>query len=47
MNVEFGGKEHEDAIAKVLAAAHSAGKTAAIFCESLRFIALWVCEGQV
>ncbi|KAK1926846.1 Pyruvate/Phosphoenolpyruvate kinase-like domain-containing protein [Papiliotrema laurentii] len=34
MNVEFGGKEHEDAIAKVLAAAHSAGKTAAIFCSS-------------
>ena len=33
MNVEFGGQEHEAAIAKVLKAAHDAGKTAAIFCE--------------
>jgi hypothetical protein len=34
LNVEFGGKEHEAAIQKTLDAAHKAGKTAAIFCES-------------
>lgn len=34
MQVEFGGKEHEAAIAKILAAAKAAGKIAAIFCES-------------
>jgi len=33
MNVQFGGEEHEAAIARVLKAAHDAGKTAAIFCE--------------
>jgi hypothetical protein len=32
MQVEFGGKEHEAAIAKILAAAKAANKTAAIFC---------------
>lgn len=32
MNVPFGGDEHEAAIARVLDAAHAAGKTAAIFC---------------
>ena len=35
MNVQFGGEEHEAAIAKVLKAAHAANKTAAIFCECL------------
>jgi 4-hydroxy-2-oxoheptanedioate aldolase len=34
MQVEFGGKEHEAAIAKILAAAKAANKTAAIFCTS-------------
>lgn len=34
MQVQFGGKEHEDAIAKILAAAKAAGKIAAIFCKS-------------
>jgi hypothetical protein len=34
MQVEFGGKEHEAAIAKILAAAKAANKTAAIFCMS-------------
>lgn len=34
MNVEFGGKEHEEAIQRILDAAHKAGKTAAIFCTS-------------
>lgn len=33
MNVQFGGEEHEAAIAKVLSTAHKAGKKAAIFCE--------------
>lgn len=33
MQVEFGGKEHEAAIAKILAAAKAANKTAAIFCR--------------
>jgi 4-hydroxy-2-oxoheptanedioate aldolase len=37
MQVEFGGKEHEAAIAKILAAAKAAGKIAAIFCESTSF----------
>ncbi len=32
MDVEFGGKEHEEAIAKVLKTVHAAGKKAAIFC---------------
>ncbi|KAJ7097630.1 Pyruvate/Phosphoenolpyruvate kinase-like domain-containing protein [Mycena epipterygia] len=32
MNVEFGGEEHEAAIAKVLAACQKSGKIAAIFC---------------
>ncbi|KAJ5707809.1 hypothetical protein N7488_007610 [Penicillium malachiteum] len=32
MNVTRGGEEHEAAIQRVLAAAHSAGKKAAIFC---------------
>lgn len=32
MQVEFGGKEHEAAIAKILAAAKAANKIAAIFC---------------
>ncbi|EIN13352.1 Phosphoenolpyruvate/pyruvate domain-containing protein [Punctularia strigosozonata HHB-11173 SS5] len=32
MGVEFGSQEHEDAIARILAAAKSAGKLAAIFC---------------
>jgi 4-hydroxy-2-oxoheptanedioate aldolase len=32
MGVEFGGKEHEAAIAHILDAAHAARKTAAIFC---------------
>jgi 4-hydroxy-2-oxoheptanedioate aldolase len=36
MDVEFGGDEHEKAIAKVLEASHKAGKKAAIFCESFR-----------
>ena len=34
MQVEFGGKEHEAAIAKILAAAKAANKTAAIFCKA-------------
>ncbi|ORY32263.1 Pyruvate/Phosphoenolpyruvate kinase-like domain-containing protein [Naematelia encephala] len=34
MNVQFGSEEHEAAIQKVLKAAKSAGKTAAIFCTS-------------
>lgn len=34
MQVEFGGKEHEEAIAKILAAAKAANKVAAIFCTS-------------
>ncbi|KAK8866077.1 hypothetical protein IAR55_001228 [Kwoniella newhampshirensis] len=34
MNVQFGGDEHEAAIAKTLAAAKAAGKTAAIFCPN-------------
>ena len=34
MQVEFGGKEHEAAIAKILAAAKAANKTAAIFCAN-------------
>jgi 2-keto-3-deoxy-L-rhamnonate aldolase RhmA len=34
LNVEFGGEEHEAAIAKILKAAKSAGKIAAIFCKS-------------
>lgn len=34
MDVEFGGKEHNDAVAKVLKATHAAGKKAAIFCVS-------------
>ena len=33
MQVQFGGEEHEAAIAKTLKAAKAAGKTAAIFCE--------------
>ncbi|VDB91531.1 unnamed protein product [Peniophora sp. CBMAI 1063] len=32
MGVEFGSKEHEAAIQKILDASHAAGKTAAIFC---------------
>lgn len=35
LGVKFGGEEHEAAIAKVLKAAKSAGKIAAIFCEWL------------
>jgi len=38
MQVEFGGKEHEAAIAKILAAAKAANKTAAIFCISPIFL---------
>lgn len=34
MNVPFGGEEHQAAIARTLAAAHAAGKTAAIFCAN-------------
>ena len=34
MGVEFGGEEHEAAIAKILAAAKRANKYAAIFCKS-------------
>ncbi|ORX35939.1 Pyruvate/Phosphoenolpyruvate kinase-like domain-containing protein [Kockovaella imperatae] len=34
LGVEFGGKEHEAAIAKILKAAKDAGKYAAIFCSS-------------
>ncbi len=34
MNVPFGGKEHEAAIAKILKETHAAGKKAAIFCTS-------------
>jgi len=34
MGVEFGGPEHEAAIAKILAACKKAGKVAAIFCQS-------------
>ncbi|GAA5978324.1 hypothetical protein JCM10908_004314 [Rhodotorula pacifica] len=34
MNVEFGGEEHQSAIAKVLKATKSAGKYASIFCLS-------------
>ncbi|WWD09543.1 hypothetical protein V865_007670 [Kwoniella europaea PYCC6329] len=34
MNVQFGGEEHEAAIAKTLKAAHAAGKVAAIFCSN-------------
>lgn len=33
MNIEFGGSEHEDAIAKTLKACKDNGKKAAIFCE--------------
>ena len=33
MGVEFGGTEHEAAIAKILAATKKAGKVAGIFCE--------------
>ncbi|CAK5274163.1 unnamed protein product [Mycena citricolor] len=32
MNVEFGGEEHEAAMAKVVTACKKAGKVAAIFC---------------
>lgn len=32
MGVEFGGEEHEEAIAKVLAACQKAGKAAGIYC---------------
>ena len=34
MGVQFGSQEHEDAIAKVLAACKKAKKTSAIFCAS-------------
>ncbi|WVQ62055.1 uncharacterized protein L199_000189 [Kwoniella botswanensis] len=34
LNVQFGGEEHEAAIAKTLKAAHDAGKVAAIFCSN-------------
>lgn len=34
MNTTFGSSEHESAIQRVLAAAKSAGKTAAMFCSS-------------
>lgn len=34
MNVAFGSDEHNDAIARILKAAHAAGKTAAIFCSN-------------
>lgn len=34
MGIEFGGKEHEEAIAKVLAATKKAGKKSSIFCGS-------------
>lgn len=34
MNVPFGSKEHQDAIARILKAAHDNGKTAAIFCSN-------------
>lgn len=34
LNVPFGSEEHEAAIARILAAAHAAGKTAGIFCTS-------------
>lgn len=34
MNVGFGSDEHNDAIARILKAAKSAGKTAAIFCSN-------------
>ena len=34
MDIEFGGKEHEEAIAKTLKACKDNGKKAAIFCES-------------
>jgi 4-hydroxy-2-oxoheptanedioate aldolase len=47
MNVEFGGEEHEAAIAKILAAAKAAGKIAAIFCmseSSLQLFAVLVRE---
>lgn len=33
MDIEFGGDEHEDAIAKVLKVSKANGKKAAIFCE--------------
>lgn len=33
LGVERKGPEHEAAIQRILKAAHSAGKTAAIFCE--------------
>jgi 4-hydroxy-2-oxoheptanedioate aldolase len=42
MQVEFGGKEHEAAIAKILAAAKAAGKIAAIFCESTIHDSMWI-----
>ena len=48
MQVEFGGKEHEAAIAKILAAAKAANKTAAIFCKALTsFIVSFRADGQV
>jgi 4-hydroxy-2-oxoheptanedioate aldolase len=34
LNVQFGGEEHEAAIARILKAAHAAGKTAGIFCTN-------------
>lgn len=34
MNVPFGSQEHQDAIARILKAAHDNGKTAAIFCSN-------------
>lgn len=34
MDIEFGGKEHEAAIARTLKACKGAGKKAAIFCKS-------------
>ncbi len=34
MDVPFGGKEHEAAIAKIVTESHKAGKKAAIFCTS-------------
>lgn len=34
MDIEFGGKEHEAAIARTLKACKDNGKKAAIFCKS-------------
>lgn len=45
MNVEFGCPEHNDAIERILKAAHDAGKTAAIFCGNGETAAKRLAQG--